>query len=76
MPENNKMQNLVNYVKGLYEKKDGKELYLKYRKDIERITPQEAFEVLNILLKGSIGSKSRYNWNKESKRRKKTSSME
>ncbi len=61
MPENNKMKNLVNYVKGLYEKKDGKELYLKYRKDIERIAPQEAFEVLNILLKGSIGSKSRYN---------------
>ncbi len=54
MPENNKIQNLVNYVKGLYERKDGKVLYLKYRKDIEGITPQEAFEVFNTLLKEGI----------------------
>jgi len=51
---NNKIKNLVNYAKGIHDKEDGKELYLKYREDIEKVTPQEAFTVFNTLLKDGL----------------------
>jgi hypothetical protein len=51
---NNKIKNLVNYAKGIHDKEDGKELYLKYREDIEKVTPQEAFTVFNTLLKEGL----------------------
>lgn len=54
MEENlGRVTRLTEYVQGLMNMADGKELYIKYRDDIERVTPQEAFGVLyNILQKG------------------------
>ncbi len=40
-----RVQNLIEYVRGLQNRENGKELYLKYRSDIEKVTPQEAFEI-------------------------------
>lgn len=45
-----RVNNLVEYVRGLLRKENGKELYLKYRSDIEQVTPQEAFEIFYRLL--------------------------
>ena len=42
----NRIENLTAYVEGLLNKKDGKELYLKYKQDIEGVTPAEVFEIL------------------------------
>lgn len=36
-----KIENLIAYCQGLYQKEDGKTLYLKYLKEIQSITPQE-----------------------------------
>lgn len=41
----NKVENLTKYVKGLQLKLDGKELYAKYKDDIENVKPQEVFEI-------------------------------
>ncbi len=48
--DENRVNNLVEYVHGLLRKENGKELYLKYRSDIEQVTPQEAFEIFYRLL--------------------------
>lgn len=40
-----RVNRLSDYVRGVLEGKDGTSLYLKYRDDIEKVTPQEAFEV-------------------------------
>lgn len=46
-----RVDNLIVFVRGLMNKENGKELYDKYRTDIENVTPQEAFEVFYSLLK-------------------------
>jgi PAS domain S-box-containing protein len=43
-------ENLKEYVKGLGERADGQELYLRHKDFIEKITPQEAFEVFKGIL--------------------------
>lgn len=43
-------ERLIDYVKGLKSNLDGKELYLKYKDDIENVVPQEAFEVFYSLI--------------------------
>ncbi|MDF2520480.1 MAG: putative sensor protein [Clostridia bacterium] len=40
-----RINNLTEYVQGIMNKEDGKELYAKYRSDIEQVTPQEVFEI-------------------------------
>lgn len=40
-----RIDRLVEYVQGLMNNGNGKELYVKYRSDLEQVTPQEAFEV-------------------------------
>lgn len=43
--DQNRISNLVEYVRGIMDKEDGKELYLRYKSDIEQVTPQEVFEI-------------------------------
>jgi len=45
-----KVQRLIEYVKGVRDGGDGARLYAAYRDDIQRVTPQEAFEVFHALL--------------------------
>ena len=46
MKENqDRITRLIQYVQGLMNRADGKESYVKYKDDIEKVTPQEAFEV-------------------------------
>lgn len=47
---NQKVINLIEYVKGLQLKLDGKELYNKYKEDIENVKPQEVFEIFFSLI--------------------------
>ncbi|MDF2676085.1 MAG: putative sensor protein [Bacillota bacterium] len=47
---NQKVINLIEYVKGLQLKLDGKELYINYKEDIENVKPQEVFEIFYSLL--------------------------
>ena len=42
--QSERVKRLTSYVKGLKSNLNGMELYTKYRKDIEEVTPQEAFE--------------------------------
>jgi DUF438 domain-containing protein len=43
--DQSRIKNLTEYVQGLMNDESGKELYLKYRNDIEQVTPQEVFEI-------------------------------
>jgi hypothetical protein len=45
-----RVDNLIEYVKKLNENENGKELYLKYKEDIENVKPQECFEIFYSLL--------------------------
>jgi len=49
--------NLIEYAQGVMNKEDGKELYLKYRSDIEQVTPQEVFEVFYSLYQRGVEPK-------------------
>ncbi|MBZ2174451.1 PAS domain-containing protein [Schnuerera sp. xch1] len=40
-----KVERLKEYVQGVLENKGGKDLYTKYKDDIESVTPQECFEI-------------------------------
>lgn len=46
-----RVDDLIVFVRGLMNKENGKELYDRYRTDIENVTPQEVFEVFHSLLK-------------------------
>lgn len=46
-----RVDNLIVFVRGLMNKENGKELYDKYKTDIENVTPQEVFEIFHSLLK-------------------------
>ncbi|MGB4499995.1 MAG: DUF438 domain-containing protein, partial [Natronincolaceae bacterium] len=45
---------LIDYVKGIKSNLDGKELYDKYREDVENVTPQEAFEIFHSLIEEGV----------------------
>lgn len=47
---------LVQYVKGVGQKEKGKVLYDTYRKELEEVTPQEAFAVFHGLLEEGTGT--------------------
>ncbi|MDF2592350.1 MAG: putative sensor protein [Clostridia bacterium] len=52
--DQNRIHNLTEYVQGIMNNENGKELYLKYKVDLEQVTPQEVFEIFHSLLqKGS-----------------------
>lgn len=42
-----RVSRLVDYVRGVLKKQDGKSLYLEFRSDLEAVTPQEVFEIMN-----------------------------
>lgn len=50
--ESNKerVSRLLEYVKGLKNNSNGKELYERYKEDIENVKPQEVFEIFHSLL--------------------------
>lgn len=47
---NERTEDLKEYVKGLGARADGQELYIRHKEFIEKITPQEAFEVFKSIL--------------------------
>lgn len=51
-----RIDNLSEYVKGVLNKENGRELYQKYKSDIEAVTPQEAFEVFYKQIENGTGS--------------------
>lgn len=56
-----RVNRLTEYVKGLYENKNGRELYFKYKKDIEEVTPQECFEIFYNLLTNDYSASEIFN---------------
>lgn len=52
-----KINGLIEYVKGIKDNLNGAELYLKYKSDIENVKPQEAFEVFYALLEEGVEPK-------------------
>jgi PAS domain S-box-containing protein len=54
MVDKSRVANLIDYVRKLMNKENGKELYLRYKEDIERVTPQEVFEVFFTQLQKGI----------------------
>lgn len=55
--DQNRIGNLVEYVQGIMNKEDGKELYLRYKSDIEQVTPQEVFEIFYSMLQKDTAPK-------------------
>lgn len=55
--DQDRIRNLIEYVQRLRDKQEPKELYLKYRSDIEQVTPQEVFEIFHSLYKSGIEPK-------------------
>jgi len=49
--ERARIENLIVFARGLMNKENGKELYEKYKADIENVTPQEVFEIFHSLQK-------------------------
>src|SRR5690554_3275868 len=45
-----RVNNLIEYVKGIKDNLNGTELYLKYKEDIQNVRPQEVFEIFFSLL--------------------------
>lgn len=54
---NQRVNRLADYARGLVDSKDGTELYLKYKDDIEKVTPQEAFEIFYAQLQDGLTTK-------------------
>ncbi len=52
-----RVERLIEYVKGLKANLEGKGLYNTYREDIENVTPQEAFEVFYSLIEEGVKPK-------------------
>ncbi len=50
-----KNENLILYVKELSSKGNGKELYEKYKEEINKITPRDAFIIFNQLIEEGLG---------------------
>ncbi len=48
--DNERVNRLVEYVKGLQNNSSNKEIYLKYKEDIDQVKPQEAFKIFHSLL--------------------------
>ncbi|HYE80835.1 MAG TPA: PAS domain-containing protein [Clostridia bacterium] len=55
--DGHRIENLMEYVQGIMNREDGKELYFKYREDIEQVTPQEVFEIFYRLFKKGAEAK-------------------
>ena len=51
------VKRLIQFTQGMLRKENGKELYLKYQKDLESIKPQDVFLVANEQLKMGISPK-------------------
>ena len=47
--DQDRIKSLTEYVQGLLDKENGRELYFKYRTYIERVTPQEVFEIFHLI---------------------------
>lgn len=52
--DQNRVISLAEYVQGLLNKENSKELYLKHRSDIESVSPQEVFEIFHLLLQKGV----------------------
>lgn len=50
-----RVSRLVDYVRGVLKKQDGKSLYLEFRSDLEAVTPQEVFEIMNHVWSSGTG---------------------
>ncbi|MFA5577708.1 MAG: PAS domain-containing protein [Tissierellaceae bacterium] len=45
-----RIENLKNYVNGVFNREEGRNLYFSYKDDLDNVTPQDAFEVFNAKL--------------------------
>ncbi|SHJ16919.1 DUF438 domain-containing protein [Lutispora thermophila] len=52
-----RVERLTQYVKGVLEKRDGTMLYNEYKEDLEKVTPQEAFEIFSNQIQRGIKPK-------------------
>ncbi|MGE5631029.1 MAG: DUF438 domain-containing protein [Caulobacteraceae bacterium] len=52
-----RVNSLAEYVQGLMNKENRKELYIRYKSDIEQVTPQEVFEIFHLLLQKGVKPK-------------------
>ncbi len=57
MTDEKRIKNLTRYVQGIMREENGRELYLKYKEDIEAVTPQEVFEIFYAQLQKGIEAK-------------------
>ncbi|HBV67953.1 MAG TPA: PAS sensor protein [Clostridiales bacterium] len=55
--ERQRVTRLIEYVNGLNDNSDGRELYAEYKNEIEAVKPQEAFEVFKSLLDDNVPPK-------------------
>ena len=55
--DQDRIKSLTEYVQGLLDNENGRELFFKYRTYIEGITPQEAFEIFHHILQKGIKPK-------------------
>jgi len=55
--ERQRVTRLIEYVNGLNDNLDGRELYAEYKNEIEAVKPQEAFEVFKSLLDDNVPPK-------------------
>mgnify|MGYP001302385517 CR=1 FL=1 len=52
-----RVDRLTEYVKGVLERKDGTMLYNQYKEDLQKVTPQEAFEIFYNQLQRGVEAK-------------------
>lgn len=45
-----RIENLKDYVQGVFNREEGRNLYFSYKDDLDNVTPQDAFEVFNAKL--------------------------
>lgn len=45
-----RIENLKDYVRGVFNREEGRNLYFSYKDDLDNVTPQDAFEVFNAKL--------------------------
>ncbi len=55
--DQNRINHLIEYVTGIMNKEDGKELYTKYKSDIDTVVPQEVFEIFYHMLQKEAAPK-------------------
>ena len=54
MDKNKRVEDLKNYVQGVLNREEGRNLYFTYKDSLDNVTPQDAFEVFYSKLQEAI----------------------